>query len=70
MLECKQRTVNTPEVTEALDFLEPHIRLTWLIPQYRHEFDGPSNREQDREGQQQVLCPALTASGLRNPIID
>ena len=37
MLECKKRTVNTPEVTEALDFLEPYIRPTWLIPQFRHQ---------------------------------
>ena len=25
VLECKKRDINTPEVTEALDFLEPHI---------------------------------------------
>jgi hypothetical protein len=35
VLECKQRNVDTPEVTEALDFLEPHIRPAWLVPQYR-----------------------------------
>src|SRR6516225_986678 len=25
------KNVNTPEMTEALDFLEPHIRPTWLV---------------------------------------
>jgi hypothetical protein len=35
-LECKQRNVNTAEVREALDFLEPHIKPDWLIPQFRH----------------------------------
>jgi hypothetical protein len=25
-LECKRRDINTPEVREALDLLEPHIR--------------------------------------------
>ena len=59
VLECKQRNVNTPEVTEALDFLEPHIRPTWLVRQYRHVLDGHGNREYDREGQQQVLRPSF-----------
>jgi hypothetical protein len=52
VLECRQRNVNTPEVTEALDFLEPHIRPTWLIPQYRHALDGDGDQRYVREGQQ------------------
>jgi hypothetical protein len=55
VLECKQRNVETPEVREALDFLEPHIRPTWLFPQYRHTLDGHGDRGYEREGQQQVL---------------
>ena len=35
VLECKKRDVDTPEVEDALDFLEPYIRPQWLIPQYR-----------------------------------
>ena len=35
-LECKKREVNTPEVRDALDLLEPHIKPDWLIPQFRH----------------------------------
>ena len=31
VLECKQRNVDTTEVKEALDFLEPHIRPAWLV---------------------------------------
>ena len=34
MLEYKQRNVNRSKVTEPLDFLEPHIQPTWLVPQY------------------------------------
>ena len=69
MLECKKRDINTPEVTEALDFLEPHIRPTWLVPQYRHELDGPrGDREYDREGQQQVLRPSF--EGIRDSVRD
>ena len=50
VLECKQRNVDTPEVTEALDFLEPHIRPAWLIPQYRHALDGDGDQRYVREG--------------------
>jgi hypothetical protein len=28
VLECKKRNVDTPEIREALDLLEPHIRPT------------------------------------------
>ena len=36
VLEYKKRDVNTPEVNQALDLLEPYVRPTWLIPQFRH----------------------------------
>ena len=26
VLECKRRDIDTPEIREAVDFLEPHIR--------------------------------------------
>jgi hypothetical protein len=29
VLECTKRSVDTPEVREALDFLEPHIQPEW-----------------------------------------
>jgi hypothetical protein len=35
-LESEKRDINTPEVREALDFLEPRIRPEWLIPQFRY----------------------------------
>jgi hypothetical protein len=35
-LECKQRDIYTSEVREALDFLQSHVRLEWLIPQFRY----------------------------------
>jgi hypothetical protein len=64
VLECKKRDVNTPEVREALDFLEPHIRLTWLIPQYRDALGGHGDCEHEREGQQQMLRPSF--EGIRD----
>jgi hypothetical protein len=64
VLECKKREFNTPEITYALNLLEPYIRPEWLIPQFRHEAsDGYGNKEVDCEGQQQ----ALRATSPRSP---
>src|SRR6266481_4381724 len=68
VLECKKRDINTPEVTEALDFLETHIRPTWLVPQYRHALDEPGDQGYEREGQQQVLRPSF--EGIRDSVRD
>jgi hypothetical protein len=68
VLECKQRNVNTPEVKEALDFLEPHIRPAWLVPQYRHHIGGERENGYQREGQQQVLRPSF--EGIRDSVRD
>src|SRR4030095_11150255 len=51
-LECKKRHVNTSEVKEALDFLEPHVRPEWAIPQFRSHLDGEREAEWQKEGQQ------------------
>src|SRR6266478_1024687 len=66
VLECKQRNVDTLEVREALDFLEPHIRPTWLVPQYRHALYGHRDQGYEREGQQQVLRPSF--NGIRKSV--
>jgi hypothetical protein len=56
VLECKKRDVNTPEVNQTLDLLEPYIRPTWLIPQFRHHaLSELTGNPGDQEGQQQVL---------------
>jgi len=55
-------------VTEALDFLEPHIRPAWLGPQYRHALDGHGDQGYEREGQQQVLRPSF--EGIRDSVRD
>jgi hypothetical protein len=67
VLECKKRDINTPEVGAALDLLEPYVRPTWLIPQFRHHVvsectDSPG----EREGQQQVL--RVTFPGIRDSV--
>jgi hypothetical protein len=67
-LECKKREINTPEVREALDFLEPHIRPAWLVPQYRHHIGGERENGYQREGQQQVLRPSF--EGIRDSVRD
>ena len=64
VLECKKRDIDTPEMREALDLLEPHIRPQWLIPQYRnHVLDHDRTTEVALEGQQQVL--RATFPGIR-----
>jgi hypothetical protein len=68
VLECKKRDINTPEVTEALDFLEPHIRPAWLVPQYRHHIGGERENGYQKEGQQQVLRPSF--EGIRDSVRD
>jgi len=65
-LECKKRDINTPEVREALDLLEPHIRPEWLISQFRHHIGGERETGYQREGQQQVLRP--TFEGIRDSV--
>jgi hypothetical protein len=56
-LECKQRDAYTPEVREALDFLQPRIRLEWLIPEFRYhaQLNEKNEVDLDKEAQQQAL---------------
>jgi hypothetical protein len=66
-VECKQRRINTPEVKDALDLLEPYIWPKWLVPQFRHEVsNGYSDNDVDREGQPQVL--RATFPGIRDSV--
>jgi hypothetical protein len=67
VLECKKRDIDTPEMREALDFLEPHIYPKWLVPQYRNSVLS-YNRTSDvaLEGQQQVL--RATFPCIRNAV--
>jgi len=37
LLECKQRNINTPEVTEASGFPGAAHPADLAVPQYRHE---------------------------------
>ena len=65
-VECKKRDIDTPEVMEALDLLEPHIRPEWLIPQFRYYLNRNPSVEADKESQQQVL--RATFPGIRNSV--
>jgi hypothetical protein len=66
-VECKQRDINTPEVRDALDLLEPHIKPEWLIPQFRqHALKDRTGNHVEREGQQQVLRPSF--DGIRDGV--
>jgi len=56
-LECRQRDIYTPELREALDFLQPRIRPEWLIPQFRYHahLNDKNEVDVDKEAQQQAL---------------
>jgi hypothetical protein len=47
ILECKQRDIYTPELKEALNFLQPRIRPEWLIPQFRYHAQRNQKNEVD-----------------------
>jgi len=64
VLECKKRSVNTPEVKQALDLLQRYVYPKWLIPQFRHHVENEEQPLEKREGQQQVL--RATFPGIRN----
>ena len=68
VLECKTRDINTPEVKEALDLLEPHIWPEWLIPQFRQHLERDPNVDVDKDGQQQML--RATFPGIRESVKD
>ena len=56
-LECKQRYIYTPELREALDCLQSHIRHEWLIQQFRYhaQLNEKNEVDLDKEAQQQAL---------------
>ena len=66
VLECKKRSIDTPDVRDALDFLEPHIKPAWLVPKFRHHIGGGRETDYQREGQQQVL--RATFPGIRDSV--
>jgi hypothetical protein len=66
VLECMRRDVNTAEVREALNFLEPHIRPRWLIPRFRSHIKPGGDTYFDLVRRQEVLCG--TFPGIRDGV--
>ena len=66
VLECKKRDINTLEVRDALNFLEPQTKPPWLILQYRNALDSDRTTDVGRESQQQVL--RVTFPGIRSSV--
>jgi hypothetical protein len=54
-LNCKKHSIDTPEVNQALDVLEPYCRPEWRVAGFRHSLEPCGDSGNDREGQQQVL---------------
>jgi hypothetical protein len=64
VLECKQRSIDTPEVMEALNLLAPHIKWQWVI--FRSHLQRDPKVEVDAEGEQLVL--RATFPGIRDGV--
>ena len=54
-VECKKREIDTPEVREALDVLEPYCRPEWRVKGFRHHLKRGEEFGSIGEGQQQNL---------------
>jgi hypothetical protein len=65
-LECKKRDMNTLEVREALNFLEPHIQPEWLVPQFRYLVQLDGSRGWGLKDRQRVL--RATFPGIRESV--
>jgi hypothetical protein len=61
VLECMRRDVNTSEVREALNLLEPYIRPKWLISRFRSHINSGGDSYFDLAHRQQVLCATFPA---------
>jgi hypothetical protein len=66
VLECKKRSVNTPEATEALDLLAPYVRPKLVVAQFRHHIARERDNDHEKEGQCQVL--RATFPSIRNSV--
>ena len=63
VLECKKINVNTPE---ALDLLATYVTPKLVVAQFRHHIARERDNDQEKEGQQQVLC--ATFPEIRNSV--
>jgi hypothetical protein len=66
VLGCKSRNINTLDVRDALNFLEPHTRPPSLVMQFRAYLDH--GIEVDKGRQQQVLGAIFP--GIRSSVKD
>jgi len=54
-LDCKTRDIDMPEVSEALDVLEPYCQPECRVSDFRHRLKRHDEFGSGGEGQQQVL---------------
>jgi hypothetical protein len=65
-LECPQRSIDTPEVWEALHILERFVVPDYLVPRFRQHLTPANRRDFYLEQQQHVL--KLTFSRIHSSI--
>jgi hypothetical protein len=68
---CKVRNIETPEVREALDLLEPYLRPTWYVEEFRNHLAPPREFGPSLEGQQQNLRVKFAGiyRNVRQPLV-
>ena len=54
-VECKLRSIDTPEVREALDLVAPICQPMWYVEGFRNHLDSLEEFGPSAEGQQQNL---------------
>jgi hypothetical protein len=54
-LDCKNREIDTPDVRQALDALDPYCMPKWRVSGFRDHLRSHGQEEHELEGQQQIL---------------
>jgi hypothetical protein len=49
-LNCREHSIDTPEVNQVLDVLEPYCRPEWRVAGFRHNLNPCGESGVDRKG--------------------
>ena len=55
VLDCRKRSIDTPELHAALDAVEPYVSPAWSVQNFRHNVTSSGGDLWSHEGQQQNL---------------
>jgi len=55
VLDCKNRSIDTPEVHAALDAVDPYVSPAWYVQNFRIYATSGNSDLIEREGQQELM---------------